>query len=251
MTESTVCDPPGIDRDRDAIAIDVAVAVVPQDAAPLRIERTFRHEGRLLPNAVLDPRGRYGAACRARFDGRSLREAAEYVLECDADPGPTPDDFQGLLANHTGTIGAKQAFLAALALEIGRKDIQLIVGCCEMPLPEMAQPGGISMLRLPLTLPLAVCWLCYRGRRLQIVDPRQASLQSVKRVTEVAVRPDRLAAERVRLFQAFAADWCRALEVSPVEFSRLRAAQLRLSAHTSVFEDLLGHALPSDYVPAL
>lgn len=241
MCEINVSDPQGAGRDREPAAV-----LTPRKAA-----RALRHECRLLPNVSLNPRGRYGAACRTGFDGRSLREAADFARDCDTGPGGAPDDFEGLLATHTGTIGAKQAFLAALALEIGRDDIQLIVACCEMPLPDPAPASVESIVRRPLTLPLAVCWLNYRGRRLQIVEPKQGSLQSVKRVTEVAVRPDKLPSERVRLYQAFAADWCRALEISPMEFGRLRATQLRSSADTSVFEDLLGHALPSDYVPTL
>jgi hypothetical protein len=244
MTESNASDP-------QSTGGDGVVAALAQSAAPLQTGRPLRHESRLLPNVALNPRGRYGAACRAGFDGRTLREAAEYVRDCDIGYGPNPDEFEGLLTNHTGTIGAKQAFLAALAAEIGRKDIHLIVACCEMPITDMT-PGPVgSNLRRPSTLPLAVCWLRYRGRRLQMVEPSQASLQTVKRVTEVAVRPERLAAERLRLYSTFAADWCRALETSPVEFARLRAAQLRLSARTSVFEDLMGHALPPTYLPSL
>src|ERR1017187_1628175 len=88
-----------------------------------RPARTLRHEERLLPNVALDPRGRYGAVCRARFDGRTLREAAEYVCECDTGSGQTPDDLHALLTGHTGTIGAKQALVAAIAKEAGRDDV--------------------------------------------------------------------------------------------------------------------------------
>src|SRR6266700_2363107 len=95
---------------------------------------TLRHEGRLLPNVALDPKGRYGAVCRARFDGRTLREAAEYVSECDTGPGQAPDDLNTLLSGHIGTIGAKQAFVAALAEESGRNDVELVVACCEIEL---------------------------------------------------------------------------------------------------------------------
>jgi hypothetical protein len=245
MSDYNAWKPQDSGRDRGAIATLAA------GIAPSQTVRPLRHETRLLPHVALDPRGPYGAACRARFDGRSLREAAEYVCDCDTAPGPSPDDFTAVLAHQTGTIGAKQALLAALAAEIGRKDVQLIVGCCEMQLPEKAPTRVESNVRSPHTLPLAVCWLRYRGRRLQIVEPTHASLRTLNLVTEMAVRPEHLAAERVRLYKAFAADWCRALEVYPTEFARLRARQLRLSAKTSLFEDLLGYALPSDYVPTL
>jgi hypothetical protein len=212
---------------------------------------TLRHEGRLLPNLALDPRGRYGALCRARFDGRTLREAAEYVCECDTGPGQTPDDLRSLLTGHVGTIGAKQALVAALAEEAGRDDVELVVACCEMQLPEMAPLRSGATLRRARTLPLAVCWLRHRGRRLQMVEPRHASLHTANLVTEVAVRPEQLASERVRLYKTFAADWCRALETHPSEFARLRAWQLGKSAGTSLFEDLMGYSLPASYVPEL
>jgi len=213
--------------------------------------RTLRHEGRLLPNVSLDPRGRYGAACRARFDGRTLREAAEYVCECDTGPGQTPDDLHALLTGHTGTIGAKHALLAALAKEAGRDDVELVVACCEMELPEMGALRSESIRRRPPTLPLAVCWLRHRGRRLQMVEPRHASLHTDNLITEIPVPPEHLALERVRLYKTFAEDWCRALEIHAGEFARLRAWQLGKSAGTSLYEDLVGYGLPASYAPAL
>jgi len=99
--------------------------------------------------------------------------------------------------------------------------------------------------------PLAVCWPGYKGRRLQIVEAKQASLQTVELVTEMPVRPEHLAPERTRLYQTFAADWCQALETGPSEFARLRASLLSMSVGTSVFEDMLGYALPPGYVPRL
>jgi hypothetical protein len=211
----------------------------------------LRHEARLLPNVVLNPRGRYGAACRAQFDGRTLREAADYVIDCDCEPGPTPDSFEILLARRTGTIGAKQAFLAAVADEMGRDDVQLIVACCEMQLSDPGRRHAEPRGHAPQTLPLAVCWLRYGRRRLQMVEPNHASLQTIKLVSEVVVPAHQLAAERVKLYRAFSADWCRALEVEPSEFASLRASQLKQSVGSSVFEDLLGFALAPDYVPIL
>jgi hypothetical protein len=229
---------------------------LPKDAGMVAKEcgqpvRTLRHEARLLPNLSLDPRGRYGAACRARFDGRTLREAAEYVCECDTGPGQTPDDLHALLTGHTGTIGAKQALLAALAKEAGRDDVELVVACCEMELPEMAPLRSESILRRPRTLPLAVCWLRHRGRRLQMVEPRHASLHTGNLITEIPVPPEHLPLERVRLYKTFAEDWCRALEIHAGEFARLRAWQLGKSAGTSLFEDLMGYGLPASYLPVL
>ena len=210
-----------------------------------------RHEVSHLPNVVLDPRGVLGAACRARFDGRTLREAAEYVCECESEPGPASDAFPGVITGHTGTIGAKQALIAALAAENGRSDVRLMVACCEMQVPYgdhgHVEPAGRGLPKFPL----AVCWLFYKGRRLQICEAKQASLQTVELVTEMPIGPEQLAAERVRLYQTFAADWCRAMETGPNEFARQRASLLSISAGTSIFEDLLGCVLPPDYVPTL
>jgi len=229
----------------------LTISLFPHVAPRTSTAPMIRHEVSHLPNVVLNPRGAFSAACRARFDGRTLREVADYVRDCDSVPGPASDAFPGVITRHTGTIGAKQALLAALAAENGRNDVQLMVACCEMQVPysdnEHLELGGQRRQKFPL----AVCWLRYKGRRLQIVEAKQASLQTVELVTEIPVRPEQLAAERIRLYQTFAADWCRALETSPSEFARRRASLLSLSAGTSVFEDLLGYALPPGYVPTL
>jgi DNA-binding CsgD family transcriptional regulator len=229
----------------------LAIALLPHGTPRVSTAPKLRHEGSLLPNVVLNPRGAFSAACRAGFDGRTLREVADYVRDCDSVPGLAPDAFQGVIRQHTGTSGAKQALLAALAAENGRNDVQLMVACCEMQVPfsdhEHLELGGQRRHNFPL----AVCWLRYKGRRLQIVEAKQASLQTVQLVTEMPVRPEQLAAERIRLYQTFAADWCRALETGPNEFARLRASLLSMSEGTSIFEDLLGYALPPGYVPTL
>ena len=227
----------------------LTVSLFPRGTPPASTALLIRHEVSRLPNVVLDARGVLGAACRARFGGRTLREAADYVCECESMPGPASDAFPEVITRHTGTIGAKQALLAALAAENGRKDVQLMVACCEMQVPYgydvHLDLAGRRLQKFPLT----ICWLCYKGRRLQICEAKQASLQTVELVTEMPVRPEQLAAERVRLYQAFAADWCRAMETGPNEFARQRASLLSISAGTSIFEDLLGYALPSDFAP--
>ncbi len=229
----------------------LAIALFPHGTPRASTAPKLRHEGSLLPNVALNPRGAFSAACRAGIDGRTLREVADYIRDCDSVPGLAPDAFQGVITHHTGTIGAKQALLAALAAENGRNDVQLMVACCEMQVPysdhEHLELGG----QLHHKFPLAVCWLRYKGRRLQIVEAKQASLQTVELVTEMPVQPEQLAAVRIRLYQTFAADWCRALETGPSEFARLRASLLRISAGTSIFEDLMGYALPPGYLPAL
>jgi DNA-binding CsgD family transcriptional regulator len=229
----------------------LTVALLPHCAPRASAAPMIRHETSLLPNALLNPHGAFSAACRAGFDGRTLREVADYVRDCDSVPGPASDAFPGVITQHTGTIGVKQALLAALAAENERNDVQLMVACCEMEVPygdnEHLELAGQRRQKFPL----AVCWLRYKGRRLQIVEAQQASLQTVEVVTEMSVRPEHLAAERIRLYQTFAADWCRALETGPNEFARLRALLLTMSAGTSIFEDLLGYALPSGYIPAL
>jgi DNA-binding CsgD family transcriptional regulator len=229
----------------------LTVALLPHCAPRASAAPMIRHETSLLPNVVLNPRGAFGAACRAAFDGRTLREVADYVRDCDSLPGAASDAFPGVITQHTGTIGAKQALLAALAAENQRNDVQLMVACCEMEVPygdnEHLEFAGQRRQKFPL----AVCWLRYKGRRLQIVEAKQASLQTVEVVTEMPVRPEHLGAERIRLYQTFAADWCRALETGATEFSQLRASLLSMSAGTSIFEDLLGYALPPGYVPTV
>src|SRR5271167_5251168 len=113
----------------------LAISLFPRGTARASTAPRIRHEVSHLPNVVLNPRGAFGAACRAGFDGRTLREVADYVRDCDSVPGPASDAFPGVITQHTGTIGAKQALLAALAAENGRNDVQLMVACCEMQVP--------------------------------------------------------------------------------------------------------------------
>lgn len=230
----------------------LTIVLFPSDTVHASTAPMIRHEVSHLPNVTLDPRGALGAACRARFDGRTLREVADYLRECESAPGSNWDAFPEVIARHTGTIGAKQAFLAALAAENGREDVQLLVACCEMQLSHFGDRvdwvlAGRRLQKFPLT----TCWLRYKGRRLQICEPRQASLQAIELVTEIPVRSEQLAAERVRLYQVFSADWCRAMEVEPSEFARQRASLLKISAGTSIFEDLLGFSLPPEFLPKL
>jgi DNA-binding CsgD family transcriptional regulator len=229
----------------------LTIALFPHCTPRASTALIIRHEGSLLPNVVLNPQRAFSAACRAGFDGRTLREAADYVRDCDSVPGLASDVFQGVITQHTGTIGAKQALLAALAAENERDDVQLMVACCEMQVPYSDYQHLELGEQFRQRFPLAVCWIRYKGRRLQIVEAKQASLQTVELVTEIPVRPEQLAAERIRLYQTFAVDWCRALEIGPNEFARLRASLLSMSAGTSIFEDLLGYALPPGYVPTL
>jgi hypothetical protein len=211
----------------------------------------LRHARHLLPSVPIARSAPFGAACFARFGAQSLRDAADFVCECDDKPGPTPDDPRSTLLHATGTVGAKQGLLAALAAESGGEDIQLIVAFCEMRLPEMRADRADSPLRRPKTLPLAVCWLRSQDRRLQIGASSGPEFRVVEPLSETVVDPPELPAQRVRLYESFAADWCRALEISPREFARLRAWQLRVMAGSPLFEDLLGFSLPPDYRPVI
>lgn len=212
----------------------------------LKILKYKRH---FLPNLPLRAPKTVSAICRRDFDARSLRDVADYVCDCDSDPGTRPDDYQTLLTERTGTIGAKQSLLAILAEECGRPALQLIVACCEMPVTGI-QKEGCEINKSPTTLPLAVCWLKYRGRRLQIGESSRGGPRVVKPITEVRVTPAAFLSERIRLYKSFAEDWCRALDVAPGEFARLRTRQLHASAGTAQFEDLLGYCIAADYEPS-
>jgi DNA-binding CsgD family transcriptional regulator len=206
----------------------------------------LRYQSHWLPNLTLSSKSPLGRECRARLNCHTLREVGDYLRDCDSAPASAPDDPAALLAQGTGTLGAKQALLAALALERGRRDLVLMVACHELSL----NSAGANGERVhPQTLPLAVCYLAFQGRRLQIAAAESISQLNDGVVTEVAVAPHQLAAERIRLYGEFAADWCQALEVSPQHFAALRAEQLRTAVSHAVREDLLGHLLAPDYTP--
>jgi DNA-binding CsgD family transcriptional regulator len=206
------------------------------------------HQSHWLPDLTLFGKGVLSRECRARLKCHRLREVADYLHDCDDKPGPRPDDMRSLIAHGTGTLGAKQSLIAALAMERNRRDVRLIVACIELVLDPAVRNTGADH---PRTLPLAVCYLNYQGRRLQIADPSTLSPWDAMPVSEVAVDPALLAAERVRLYREFAADWCRALEVEPQSFASLRAAQLQATTSRAAFEDLMGYHLPADFAPSL
>jgi hypothetical protein len=202
------------------------------------------HQSRWLPDVALNITAPFGARCRRECNSRTLRDVADYLHECGGQPGPAPDDPVAVVMLRTGTIGAKQALLAALAAECGRDDVRLIVACHELEVHSNVEIAGRR-----LTLPLAVCYLQCRSRIVQIAASCARSIVLSKAIAAVRIDPLRLPSERVRLYQTFATDWCRALDMNPADFARLRAEQLHRAERRSLFEDLLGYQIPPDFVP--
>lgn len=201
------------------------------------------HQSRWLPDIKVSAVAPLGSACRRELNCKSLRDVADFLTDCARQPGPAPDDPGAVIRHRTGTIGAKQALLAMLAMEVGREDVQLIVACYELQVP------GKTTNARPATLPLAVCHLRWRSREIQIAEPGGGSLIIDRPIFSVSASPGRLPAERVQLYRKMALDWCRALDIKPNAFARMRAEQLRRIERRSVFEDLLGHRLPPNYTP--
>jgi len=210
----------------------------------------LRHERHAIPDIPIAGSRPYGAACASRFGARTLRDAVDFVCGCDSQPGPKPDDIHSLLTYGTGTIGAKQALLVALAIEQEYEGMELIVACCELRLPSSSSRQDSGLRRLN-TLPMAVCWIRVQDRRLQIFERTGRPMHSVNPITECPVRPEQLSVQRIGLYRTFAADWCRALEADPLEFARLRAWQLRASPGTATYENLLGYGLSPSFAPSV
>jgi len=202
------------------------------------------HQSRWLPDVSLSCTGPMGVACRRAGNCHTLRDVADMLRDYAEEPGPSPDDPGALLTHRTGTLGAKQALLAALAAECRRDDVQLILACHEFELPDDVPDGG-----RPPTLPLVVCYLRCRSRDVQITAAESSSILHSKAVSSVRVEPQALAQERVQQYQRFAADWCRVLDVSAATFARRRSDQLRQAARRSIVEDLLGYGLPPEFAP--
>jgi hypothetical protein len=206
----------------------------------------FQRQSRWLPDVALSHAHPLGVACRRIFDACTLRDVADSMRDCDSLPNPQPDDVTSLLIHLSGTLGAKQALLAALATECGRTDVQLMLACHELALQTTVESNG----RRPV-VPIVVCFLRCHGRDIQIADAASGSVRHSRALSAVSVEPRRLAAERLKAYQSFAADWCRALDIEPAEFTRLRAQALRTEVGPAVIEDLLGHRLPPEYSPSL
>ena len=239
----------GVDSTR-ALRVHAALSFNTGEATPRGpTAPLLRHQSHVLPNVRLSDRHIYSQTCRLRFHCDVLRDVADLLRDFGRLPGTAPDDAGSVLAQQTGTLGAKQALLAILARECGRPAIQLVVACHELQLGDSS--GQPLMPGRAETLPMAICYLLHEGRRIQIADSSAVSRVNRRAVTELVVDPVDLPRERIRLFGRFAADWCRALDVSPTDFARLRAAQLSRCANTTVFEDLMGHVLPADFEPDL
>ena len=171
------------------------------------------------------------------------------VRLCDDLPGQRPDNLGDVLVNECGTLGARQALIAALARECRRDDVVLTVGCTELDLrqlPEVARNSRIGSVR---SLPLAVCYLRYAGRRLQYSRGDRSSLLTSTPNSETRVDPYRLADQRRHVYNEFAADRCQAFDIDPSQFARVRALCLQVTRETTLFEDLLGFGLEPGFRP--
>lgn len=220
---------------------------VSRPTAPL-----LRRQSRFLPHAALNITGRLGSACRAApCNLRFLRDVADYMLGFDAAPGGRPDCLDDVLAQQGGTLGAKQALLAALAQECARDEVQLIVACGELTVTSAPGLEPLFIEHPTRTLPLAICYVRCRNRRLQICDFDSGSQMTAPPDSETTVDPVDLAGRRLSLYREFAADWCRAFDLAPQEFARLRAHALRTAPTPAVYEDLMGHALDPNFQPTL
>ena len=219
-----------------------AVDLRPTDRTP-PLALTLHHQSRWLPEVKLGIAQPLSVACRQVFMARTLRDVADALRDCGNQPGPAPDDPVALLTHLTGTLGAKQALIAALAAECGREEVQLVLACHELPPDTPEEPEHPS-------LPLVVCCLQIRARAIQIAEPGSGSHVHRKALSRIRVRPETMSAERVNLYRMLSADWCRALDFEPAAFARLRAKRLRDAIARSVYEDLLGYGLPPSYQPS-
>ena len=221
-------------------------------AVPRPTRTLLRRQSRFLPHAALNFSGRLSSGCRAApCNLRFLRDVADYMLGFDAAPGGRPDCPDDVLAQQGGTLGAKQALLAALAHECARDEVQLTIACGELTVTSAPGLETLFLEHPTRTLPLAICYLRCRNRRLQICDFGNGSQMTAPPDSESTVDPADLAKRRLSLYREFAADWCRAFDLAPPEFARLRAHALRTAPTPAVFEDLMGHALGPNFQPTL
>lgn len=212
----------------------------------------LRRQSRYLPHAALNVHGVYGVQCRTvPYDLRFLRDAADYVIDLATIPGERPDNVEDVFRQQGGTLGAKQALIAALAHECGQREIQLTVACGELAVSSAPGLEELFLHRDTVTLPLAICCLRYRRQRLQLSDTGSGSHMMAPPHSETVVNPATLVEHRESLYREFAADWCRVFDWRPEEFARLRAHVLQGAPTAAVCEDLLGYVLGLDFQPTL
>jgi len=157
-----------------------------------------------------------------RFDGRTLREVAEYVLRMRYRAWPSSRRLAGLLTGHIGTIGAKTGPCGRVGEGSRPGDVELVVACCELPLPELEPLRNGFILRRPRSLPLAVCWLRYA------VDACKWSSRGTHRCTRSRSSPR--SPSLLRTWRRSACDSIRRLPRTGVERWRSRPRVCRLRA---------------------
>ena len=211
-----------------------------------QVSLILHHQSRWLPDVPLSRTGSLGIACREVIRADTLRDAADALCEMKLQPNPAPDDPLAVLAHGSGSVGARQALLAALAQEAGRQDVALVLACYESIADSSAADRQSAH-----ALPQVVCFLQFCGKAIQVTYPGFGSQVRGKALAVSRVEPLQMAAERLSLYQKFAADWCLALDATPETFAGLRSRQLRRAGQGAGFEDQLGHRLSADYRPSL
>jgi len=143
----------------------------------------------------------------------SRRWPKPFVL-CPMGRTRATDDIGAVLQEQQGTCSSKHRFLAALAHECGRTDVQLMLGLYEMS--EGNTPGiGRALGELP-AIPEAHCYLAHEGKRFDFTGLAAGGASPFESlIEERSVSPADLPAAKLAYHRRAIEKWAQARGLDP------------------------------------
>jgi hypothetical protein len=172
---------------------------------------------------------------RARSLGyHRFAEVAEAIRALPYGRVRDTQDVAAVLKEHKGTCSSKHRFLAALAHECGRPDVQLMVGLYGMS--ERNTPGiGPALREEQLSdIPEAHCYLMYASQRFDFTGLAAGSASPFESlVEECVVSPADLPSAKLALHRRAVDLWARARDMDPDRAWAIRERCIALLADST------------------
>jgi hypothetical protein len=152
----------------------------------------------------------------ARRGLTTFAAAAEYVRKIPYGRHPPSDSVLMPLHAHRGTCSSKHRLLAALACELGRTDIVLMLGLYEMS--ERNTPGvGVVLADAGLkAIPEAHCYLMHGATRLDYTGlPAGIASPFDSLIDERPIRPELLPTIKEPFHRSALRHWALSLGINP------------------------------------
>lgn len=141
-------------------------------------------------------------------------QVAEAVLALPYGRTRATDDIGAVLKEQLGTCSSKHRFLAALAHECGRTDVQLMLGLYEMS--EANTPGIGATLGDFAAIPEAHCYLAHEGKRFDFTGLAEGAASPFESlIEERSVSPADLPAAKLAYHRRAIEEWAHSRGLDP------------------------------------